>query len=194
MPKASNDQQSPVIAVQKIFAALEPLDEETRRRVIVSALSLLGMGTPSTEPLAPFRQRMSTTQTGEPTQKQVERRLSPVELFQEKQPATNPQKIALFAYYRERFEGKSRFSRTDLKDYFAKAKESPPANYDRDFNSVVKQGWIHEDGDESYLTSKGLEAVEAGFGGKAKPRGRAAAKRLRRHKSATDKSSSQKRR
>ncbi len=188
MPKASNDQLSPVIAVQKIFAALEPLDEEARRRVIASALSLLGMGPLSTEPLVPFRQRLSPPQTGEQIQKQLERRLSPVELFQEKQPATNPQKIALFAYYREQFEGKSRFSRTDLKDYFAKAKESPPANYDRDFNSVVKQGWIHEDGEESYLTSKGLEAVEAGFGGKAKPRGRAAAKRPRSHKNTPNKS------
>ena len=46
---------------------------------------------------------------------------------------------------------------------FGKAKEPPPANYDRDFAAAVGEGWIHEDGAESYLTSKGLEAVEAGL-------------------------------
>jgi hypothetical protein len=106
--------------------------------------------------------------------------LSPVELIQEKNPATNSQKIALFAYYREKYEGLSRFSRGDLKTYFSKAKESPPGNYDRDFNNAVKVGWIHEDGSESYLTSKGLEAVEAGFGGRGLPRGRATSKKTSR--------------
>jgi hypothetical protein len=48
------------------------------------------------------------------------------------------------------------------------AKEPPPKNYPRDFNETVRRGWIHEDGTESYITSKGIEAVEAGFPPEAK--------------------------
>jgi hypothetical protein len=85
--------------------------------------------------------------------------------MQEKHPKSNPQKLALFAYYRERVEGLARFSKADLRGYFASAKEKPAANYDRDFRDAVKLGWIHEDGDDSYLTSRGLEVVESGFAG-----------------------------
>jgi hypothetical protein len=102
---------------------------------------------------------------------------SPVELIQEKRPATNSQRIALFAYFREKVEGEARFSRADLRAYFSKAKEPPPGNYDRDFSGAVRNGWIHEDGSDSYLTSKGLEVVEAGFDGKGRPRGRNVAKK-----------------
>jgi hypothetical protein len=97
-------------------------------------------------------------------------------LIQAKEPATNTQRIIVFAYYREKYENLNYFSRDDLKPYFAKAKLPPPANFDRDFGEVVKQGWLYENGSESYLTSKGLEVVEAGFAGKALTRGRAAAK------------------
>jgi hypothetical protein len=94
-----------------------------------------------------------------------------MELIQAKAPATNAQRIAIFAYYREHVEGNARFAKEDLKAYFAKAKQPPPANYDRDFGQAVTLGWIYEDGADSYLTSKGLEAVEAGFGGKGRKPG-----------------------
>lgn len=173
---------SVVDAVDAIFSALQPLDEETRERVVASALSLLGMS-----PQAPSESPTQTTVSPPTEPRRSERLMSPVELMQEKNPASIPQKIALFAYYRERYEGKGRFSRSDLKSYFSKAKESPPSNYDRDFTAVIKQGWIHEDGSESYLTSKGLEAVEAGFTGKAMPRGRAVKMRRTKKKKTTKK-------
>jgi len=110
------------------------------------------------------------------------RPVSPVELIQQKQPTTNAQKIALFAYYREKVEGLARFSRGDLESYFAKAKQPPPGNYGRDFQQAVSLGWIYEDGADSYLTTKGLEAVEAGFAGKAQPRGAAIKKRAAKKK------------
>lgn len=65
-------------------------------------------------------------------------------------------------------EGIQRFSREDLRGYFAKAKQPPPTNYDRDFVEAGKRGWIHEDGGESYVTSKGIESVESGFAGERK--------------------------
>jgi hypothetical protein len=96
-----------------------------------------------------------------------DRPISPIELLQDKHATTNVQKIALFAFFRERVEGLARFAKDDLKPLFAKAKQLPPKNYDRDYRKAVTQGWIYDDGSESYLTSKGLEAVEAGFSGAA---------------------------
>jgi len=176
--------KSPVDAVQAIYDALDPLDNETRQRVVSSAMSLLGMAQPRPQG-ASAGTRAGTFVPHDPVA--PARMKSPVELIQEKNPATNAQRIALFAYHREKFEGEPRFSRADLRSYFGKAKEPPPANYDRDFAAAVREGWIHEDGAESYLTSKGLEAVEAGFGGKARPRGRAVAKKKAAKKKATKK-------
>jgi hypothetical protein len=168
----STTKQSPeVAAVDAIFQALSPLDPETRARVLASAMSLLGMSAPSERTPAgpPPGGRSSTTPTTATSG--TDRPLSPRELIHQKSPASNPQMIALFAYYREKVEGLSRFGKNDLRDYFGRAHEPPPGNYDRDFRKAVKMGWIHEDGDDSYLTSKGLEVVEAGFGGKQRPRG-----------------------
>jgi hypothetical protein len=162
--------------MQTILSALEPLDEETRRRLLLSAATLVGVDlrgamaaaahlTPQS-PLQPILSQQHARPIAPPTA-----RTSPVELLQQKQPVTNAQRLALFAYYREHVEGYARFSRDDLKSYFAKAKIPPPENYARDFTTAAKFGWIYEDGDESYLTTKGQEVVTAGFGGKQQPRG-----------------------
>lgn len=188
--------KTPVDAVQQVYTALEPFDDQARKRIIDSVVSLLGMRTgvfttdvqrtPTTARVAPVSEQTRESDSLRP--------LSPRELIQEKQPTTNAQRIALFAYYREKMEGLSRFSRADLEAYFAKAKEPPPGNYGRDFQTAVSLGWIYEDGADSYLTTKGLEVVEAGFGGKAQPRGFAVAKRGgRRSKTKTSNKQKQKR-
>lgn len=167
-----------VEAVGTIYNTLEPLDAGTRDRVLKSVASLLGMehqpqhagdhgpGPPS--PTAPTTSQTTVIRGGG-------RPISLNEMILDKQPAGPPQYITLFAYYRERVEGKARFARADLREYFAKASEKPSQNFDRDFIKAVKLGWVHEEGDASYITTKGLEVVEVGFGGKALPRGRAVA-------------------
>lgn len=179
---ASRDNQAEFKAFEQVHTALLPLTAEQRGRLIAAVTTLLAtsegipsaLGTP-TDP----RSWTTPTRAGRP--------LSLVELLKEKSPTTSAGKITLFAYHREKNEGKPRFSRGDLKNYFAAAHEQPPANYDRDFIAAVKKGWIHEDGGESYVTSKGIDEVEAGFANelkrgtkprkkatKKKPRGRAA--------------------
>jgi hypothetical protein len=179
----SQSPKTPVDAVQQVYTALEPFDEQARKRIIDSVMSLLGMRSVA---FTDVQRRTTTAPTATGTERPEAsggtRPLSPRELIQDKQPTTNAQKIALFAYYREKVEGLARFSRADLESYFAKAKEPPPANYSRDFQAAVSLGWIYEDGEDSYLTTKGLEAVEAGFGGKAQPRGYSVAKRGGRRK------------
>jgi hypothetical protein len=186
-------QSSPIEAVRAIFEALEPLDEATRSRAIASAISLLGMNVPASLSI-PAQEGLGGGQVAEtgaaPTlTPRLDGPQSLIELTQEKDPATNPQRIAVFAYYRERVQGLPRFSRGDLETYFADARLQPPGNYDRDFTTAVQQGWIHEADDQSYLTTKGIEAVEAGFGGKRTPTPRRKPRSSRaRAKSATPRS------
>jgi hypothetical protein len=157
------EQKDPEIAaVEAVHKALKGLDADSRIRVLGSVYALLQIQMPTWPKPDTDKERPRTADLSSralPTA----RPLSLVELFQDKKPGTNAQKIALFAYYREKHEGLSRFARGDLESYFAKARLAPPTNYDRDFVTAVKQGWVHEAGDESYITSKGIEAVEAGF-------------------------------
>jgi hypothetical protein len=162
--------------------ALQPLTPEERERVLQSAAALFSVsleagpkptGGPEDNLTAEIHEKHPAVPAGG-------KRLSVVEFLNEKQPATNAQRIACFAYYREHIEGKgANFSRTDVEGYFAVAKLPKPGNYDRDWRQVVREGWIHDEGANSYLTRAGEESVQAGFGGRGKPRGGVVAKRSR---------------
>ncbi len=158
MPNKRAGKDPVLAAVEAVHAALSDLDAEQRSKVISSVAAILDI---ANLPLA-SKARVEDTGGGS-TRPPSSRPLSLIELMQEKSPKTNQQRIVLFAYYREKHEGKPRFARADLESYFPKARELPPANYDRDFSKTLKEGWIHEDGDESYVTSKGIEIVESGF-------------------------------
>jgi hypothetical protein len=167
------DKRSPeMIAVEAVHGALLPLDAETRKRVLRSVYALLdidmGDAAGAVVTGTAVAAKAAAVTVSSPVVHTAGRPVSIVELIREKQPGTSAQRIALFAYYREKHEGLARFSRADLEPYFGKAKESPAANYDRDFVEAVKKGWLHEDGEESYITSRGIEAVESGFAGERK--------------------------
>lgn len=157
-------------ATQAVFNALNPLEEPERRRVLNSVLSLLGISALS--PASPTNKLATLTPGTEPANSA--RPTSLVEILRQKQPATNPHRIAIFAYYRDKVEGVAQFAPAELRAYFARAREKEPKNYGRDFENAVKLGYIHEAGAQSYLTNAGEKAVEAGFGGKAAPRGNTA--------------------
>src|SRR5437016_6274070 len=149
-----------LVAFQGIINALQPLDALAQDRVLASVFALLG----KTSPEKPQLQRRAEDEQQGPGGG-GSRPKGLTELLSEKRPGTNSQRIALFAYYRDKFENKSRFSRADLRDYFGIARLDPPGNYDRDFNGAVEKGWIHESGDQSYITTSGIEIVEQGFQG-----------------------------
>jgi len=161
------DRRDPTIAaVEAVHAALKPLDPEARHRVLSSVYALLEVaGALSVAPGGNHELRGEATVSETTSQSASARPMALVELIQDKSPGTNAQRITLFAYHREKYEGKPRFARADLRPYFAKAREHPPQNFDRDFVEALRKGWIHEEGEDSYITSKGVEAVEAGFPG-----------------------------
>lgn len=147
-------------ALQTVHKALSPLSSDQREKVLASVTTLLEI--PSK--LAIALDRTSDQHISQQAPRAgLARPTGLVELIKERRPATNAGKITLFAYYREKQEGHSRFSREDLEAYFSKAHEPPPSFYSRDFLSAVRKGWLHEDGADSYITSKGIEEVEGGF-------------------------------
>lgn len=151
-------------AVEAIYSALKKLDDAEQRSVLASVYTLLGLEGPRQQLTpavsAPVHPRQAAAVSSRP--------VSLGELINDKKPGTNAQRIALFAYYREKSEGLSRFSRSDLEPYFAKARLAPAGNFDRDFGEAVKRGWIHEDGADSYLTTRGVEAIESNYEGERK--------------------------
>lgn len=146
-------------AFEAVIAALRPLDAQSRLRVLNSVHALLGLSAEvvTTPPVEAKDGRATSPGTARP--------LSLMELLQEYDNPTNPQLITVFAYYRDKYEGLPRFAKSDLRDYFPKSRRDPPANYDRDFAKAVEGAWIHEDGGDSYITTRGIEAVETGFPG-----------------------------
>jgi len=170
----------PVAAVSTIHDALRSFSSDDRDRILASVTALLGMQAPgvSSGTGGPVAAQASTQATPSDRPQSIR------EMIENALPATNAQFIAVFAYYRERVEGLSRFARSDLRTYFSRARLKPPANFDRDFANAILAGWIHEDGADSYLTSKGVEAVQAGFAGKRLPGSKPKSKALPKGKKA----------
>jgi hypothetical protein len=99
-----------IVALEAVYAALKDLDAAGRKKVLSSVFALLDVeGTPVLHHT--IRQPAAEDR---PPSAGVARPVSLVELTNEKQPGTKAQHIALFAYYREKSEGLSRFERDDL--------------------------------------------------------------------------------
>jgi hypothetical protein len=163
---ATGKKDKSISALEAVHSALKGLNAQERQRVLASVRVLLEIP-PSA---APNQQKLviaeEASSSSAPASPQVSGRpLAIRELIQDKKPRTHPQFITLFAYYREKHQNVASFKRDDLRSYYATSRENPPKNFDRDFVEAVRKGWIHEDGDNSYITSKGIEAVASGFAG-----------------------------
>lgn len=141
---------------------MKPLKKEDRLRVLTSVYALLEIAPPEAPPAKNAAPGGGQSQVASYSSSSA-RPLGITELIQQKKPDTHPEFITLFAYYREKHEGLPNFARADLEKYYGTSHTIPPKNYTRDFISAIKRGWIHEDGENSYITSKGIEAVESNF-------------------------------
>lgn len=168
MPPLKKDKT--LIAVGLVHAALKPLTAQERQRVLASVHALLEIS-PANKMNKNLDAASDMAASGPTTPPPLPstRPLAVRELIQDKKPHSHPELITLFAYYREKHESRATFSRDDLEKYYAASRENPPKNYDRDFVNAVRKGWIHEDDTNSYITSKGIEAVESGFAGVSEP-------------------------
>lgn len=156
-----------ISALEAVHSALKGLNAQERQRVLASVRVLLEIP-PSATPNQQKGDVAEEASSGPaPTNSPLVSGRPPAirELILDKKPRTHPQFITLFAYYREKHQNVASFKRDDLRSYYTASRENPPKNFDRDFVEAVKKGWIHEDADNSYITSKGIEAVASGFAG-----------------------------
>jgi hypothetical protein len=193
MAVRNSDPRKLVAVTDRVVKALSSLNPDDRVRVLTSVVSLMeisyvvpsgaaSLGASSVVGANP-QVRDAIPPPSQPTSG---RRVSLTELYKEKGPATHPQRLAVFAYFRHKHEGKQTFARADLKGYYAKVQATPPgSNFDREFKNAVKLAYFYEDGANSYLTDTGTMAVEAGFGGKREKRADAGKKRKPKKKQKT---------
>ena len=83
---------------------------------------------------------------------------------------SNPEKIKAFGVYLRDCQEKDDFSKDDIKGCFRSAGELLPANFPRDFNATIQNGWISEDHEKSgryYVTRKGDEVTKSKVEGAA---------------------------
>ena len=106
-------------AVEIVHTALKPLKPEDRGRVLASVQALLQVSS-ATQVAAP-RDDTSVRTGGLTT---PARPLAIRELIQDKHPKNHPQFITLFAYYREKYQNLSTFSRDMLEKYYTDSRES----------------------------------------------------------------------
>lgn len=76
------------------------------------------------------------------------------------------EQILAIADWRTSFDGVENVSREDIRASFADAREPLPANFPRDFNDVLRKGWLastHTDKSRFYVTATGNRALTEGF-------------------------------
>jgi len=91
---------------------------------------------------------------------------SPAEYMNRHAPKRNPDKILVLAGYIKTQYGKDTFHSAEIKSLFRVAGEVAPANFPRDFQWVISNGWIAQDGgsrDSFYITNTGLRVLDGGF-------------------------------
>jgi hypothetical protein len=80
---------------------------------------------------------------------------------------TNPERLAAFGGYLRDHGDQPDFARDEIKACFKNAGEPLPANFPRDFNNTLQEGWLAEDHKNPgryYVTRKGDEALKRKFG------------------------------
>ena len=85
------------------------------------------------------------------------------EMFVRHEPKRNPDKIAVIAFH-AKAGGKATFQKADVRAGFRGAGEREPANFDRDWQWAVRNGWLGGNAkDGFYITRTGEEVVRANF-------------------------------
>jgi hypothetical protein len=108
-------------------------------------------------------------------------RPSVAEYFQEKGPKTYSDIILVMARYAELYEGRTSWTKDDIRRLIKEARVSEPGNFTRDFGGALARPYIQtaEDDKSFHVTQTGLKVLEKPGPSKFL-RGRAARKKLRR--------------
>lgn len=158
------------------------LDQTVSREVALNVLAFVLGGQPS-------GQRPATGAAFGAERSNKPGKLSIREFLDETNAKRKPDQIAAIAKFICDVEGAASFTRDDVKARFMAAREPLPANFPRDFNWTIKNGWIaavHGEPENFYVTSKGELAVEQKFS--AEVTRATSQKKSRRHRNGARKS------
>src|SRR5690349_15916926 len=102
-------------ALQSVIAALNPLDEETRRRILVSVATFLRVDSPiQNVPQRSYSIREFSTGKTVQSPFSEDTSMSPKDFLLEKQPRTDVERIACLAYYLTHYRSTPHFKTIDL--------------------------------------------------------------------------------
>ncbi len=102
----------------------------------------------------------------DPSVEGATQRISLREFLDDVDASHKPDLIVAIGHYMMQFEGKSDFSREDVKVRFSTAREPMPANFWRDFSNAERKGMlarVHASEGQYYITKKGLAALSNKF-------------------------------
>lgn len=91
--------------------------------------------------------------------------LSAGEYINDKNPTTNPEKIAVFLLYIRETMLQEVASREEIIDLFERARQVMPKNFKRDLDKAISFGWVDysKENGKYRLTISGEEAINTGF-------------------------------
>ncbi len=91
---------------------------------------------------------------------------SAVEYYDRYFPKRNPDKVLVLAGYIKDVEGRDSFNSGEIKRLFRDVGEVLPANFNRDFSWVIRNGWIAHDTAKKgnyFVTKTGMKVLLDGF-------------------------------
>jgi hypothetical protein len=149
------------------------IDQTTARAVVGIVMGGLPEKMPGPAP----------AQNGSPVARASRDHVSLREFLNEAEARRMPDKIVSIGEYLIAHAGQEEFSADDLRNGFRSAAEPLPANFRRDFQWTISNGWIAEDPRNPgayYVTQSGRAAIEAKFSGDVKKKTGFGTKRRRR--------------
>jgi hypothetical protein len=131
-------------ALSTVIGALQPLDDEARRRIVESVVTFLKIGptrvTAASHNVAPGPHGSSSISESAPFSENTQ--MSVKEFVLEKQPRTDVERLACLAYYLTHYRGTPHFKTIDLSLLNTEAAQPKFANAATSANNAVKMGYL----------------------------------------------------
>lgn len=133
-------------ALQAVIAALQPLDEEARSRIVDSAATFLGISqshpSPSQRPVHSSTPGPSGSSSNSRPPFSDDTTMSPKDFLMEKSPKTDVERVACLAYYLTHYRSTPHFKTLDISTLNTEAAQPKFSNTAVSTNNAVKLGYI----------------------------------------------------
>jgi hypothetical protein len=130
-------------ALTAVVAALQPLDDEARRRIVDSAVTFLRIGCAGASwPTSQVEPRQGSGPIADRAPFSENTRMSVKEFLLEKEPRTDVERLACLAYYLTHYRATPHFKTVDLSLLNTEAAQPKFTNAANSANNAVKMGYL----------------------------------------------------